>query len=799
MKQTTMQVVTRSGKTEPVRFDKITDRLTYLTDISGVPGALDIDPAIIVQLTATRIKDGITTRELDELTSNICMQKIMVHPDYGILGARIAIDNHHKITCGKFGTVVKRLSEHLDVLGEPAPLISQEIVDLIQDPEKLEKIESWIDYSRDFRIDCFGFKTIERGYLLRSQGAIQERPGDMFMRVALGIHSWDRDGLDAKETYDAMSRGYFIHATPTLFHAGTPYPQMSSCFLMGVEDSVQGIYKGLADAAMISKHAGGLGIHCHEIRAKGSYIRKTGGTSTGLIPFLKVYNDTARYIDQGGGKRKGSFAMYLEPHHPDILDFLGAKRPQGTEETKARDLFYALWISDLFMQRVKKDEDWSLFCPNQTPGLSDTVGDEYKNLYEKYENEGREIKKVKARKIWDAILESQIETGGPYMLYKDAANQKSNQQNLGVIKSSNLCCEILEYSDHREYAVCNLASIALPTFVGTPDESGAPTFNHPELGNYVRILVRNLNKVIDKNYYPLPETRLSNMRHRPIGLGVQGLADAFIKMNLPFDSDGARELNKAIFETIYFNALWSSCDIAERDGTYETYEGSPAHRGVFQFDMWNIDRSTLSSYHDWQGLFSRVSQHGLRNSLLLAPMPTASTSQILGYNECIEPFTSNIYTRRTLAGEFVVINKYLIRELIKLKLWNEELKHRIMFAKGSVQKIPSIPENIRSLFKTAWELKQKVILDMAADRGVFICQSQSLNVFVEEPTTKILNSIHFYGWSRGLKTGTYYIRSKPAASAQNFTMDPKLEQKLLREMLEEDKKREENECVNCSA
>ena len=793
-----MQVVTRSGKTEPVRFDKITDRLTFLSDMSGYGEALQVDPAIIVQLTATRIKDGITTRELDELTSNICMQKIMVHPDYGTLGARIAIDNHHKITCGKFGTVVERLATHLDVLGEAAPLISQEIVAFVADPEKCKKIEEWIDYSRDFRIDCFGFKTIERGYLLRSQGSIQERPGDMYMRVALGIHGWDRDGLDARETYDAMSRGYFIHATPTLFHAGTPYPQMSSCFLMGVEDSVQGIYKGLADAAMISKHAGGLGIHCHEIRAKGSYIRKTGGTSTGLIPFLKVYNDTARYIDQGGGKRKGSFAMYLEPHHPDILEFLHAKRPQGTEETRARDLFYALWISDIFMERVKADKEWSLFCPNQTPGLSDLVGDEFRALYEKYETENREIKKVRARAIWDAILESQIETGGPYMLYKDAANMKSNQQNLGVIKSSNLCCEIMEYSDHKEYAVCNLASIALPRFV-IQGADGNVCFDYDELGHYVRILVRNLNKVIDKNYYPLPETEISNMRHRPIGLGVQGLADAFIKMRVPFDSDEARVLNKSIFETIYFNALWSSNEIARDQGTYETYPGSPASRGLFQFDLWKIDRDTLMERHDWKGLFAGVAEHGLRNSLLLAPMPTASTSQILGYNECIEPFTSNIYTRRTLAGEFVVINKYLIRELISLGLWNEELKHRIMFAKGSVQKIPSIPENIRQLFKTAWELKQKVILDMAADRGAFICQSQSLNVFVEEPTTKILNSIHFYGWSRGLKTGTYYIRSKPAASAQNFTMDPKLEEKLLREMLEEDKKREENECVNCSA
>tara|TARA_X000001036_G_scaffold426280_1_gene453495 strand:- start:297 stop:2645 length:2349 start_codon:yes stop_codon:yes gene_type:complete len=779
--QQTMEVVTRSGKREPVRFDKITDRISLLGE------GLNIDPAVIVQLTATRIANGISTRELDELTSNISLQKLLVHPDYGKLAARIAIDNHHKITCGKFGEVVERLSTHKDALGENAPLISQEIVELVKDSSKLENIEKWIDYERDFKIDCFGFKTLERGYLLKSQGSIQERPGDLFMRVALGIHGWDNDGKTAKETYDAMSLGYFIHATPTLFHSGTPYPQMSSCFLMGVEDSVQGIYKALGDAAMISKHAGGLGIHCHSIRGKGSYIRKTGGSSTGILPFLKVYNDTARYIDQGGGKRKGSFAMYLEPHHPDIVEFLSAKRPQGAEESRARDLFYALWISDLFMERVKEDGDWSLFCPDKTPGLAEVYGEVYKELYLKYENEGLSVRKIKARSIWDAILESQIETGGPYMLYKDAANSKSNQKNYGTIKSSNLCCEVMEYSDHKEYAVCNLASLALPAFV----KDGK--FDFQNLRNHTAILVRNLNKVIDKNYYPLPETSLSNLKHRPIGIGVQGLADTFVLVGAPFDSKEAKELNKEIFAAIYHAAVKESMELAKIHGPYESFSTSPASQGLLQPDLWNTDSSAFKT------LSEDVKIHGLRNSLLVAPMPTASTSQILGYNECIEPFTSNIYTRRTLAGEYVVVNKYLIEDLVNLGLWNEEMKQRIMFFKGSIQKITVIPEKIKNLYKTAWELKQKVIIDMAADRGPYICQSQSLNVFVEQPSAKVLNSIHFYGWSKGLKTGTYYIRSKPASSAQNFAMDPELEKKILAEMSSDATKKEETECLNCAA
>ena len=775
-----MEVVTRSGKREPVRFDKITDRIALLGE------GLNIDPAIIVQLTATRIANGISTRELDELTSNISLQKLLVHPDYGKLAARIAIDNHHKITCGKFGEVVNNLSTHKDALGYSAPLISQEIAELIKDQEKLNKIESWIDYTRDFRIDCFGFKTLERGYLLRSQGVIQERPGDLFMRVALGIHGWDNEGAAAKETYDGMSLGYFIHATPTLFHSGTPYPQMSSCFLMGVEDSVQGIYKALGDAAMISKHAGGLGIHCHSIRGKGSYIRKTGGSSTGILPFLKVYNDTARYIDQGGGKRKGSFAMYLEPHHPDIIEFLSAKRPQGAEESRARDLFYALWISDLFMERVKEDKEWCLFCPDVTPGLADVYGDAYKELYLKYETEQRQIRKVRAREIWDAILESQIETGGPYMLYKDAANNKSNQKNYGTIKSSNLCCEVMEYSDHKEYAVCNLASLALPSFVKDSK------FDFQSLRHHTAILVRNLNKVIDKNYYPLPETSISNLKHRPIGIGVQGLADTFVLMGAPFDSKEAKELNKEIFAAIYYAAVEESMELAKIHGPYESFGSSPASQGILQPHMWKLNDSK-------ENLVNDVKKYGLRNSLLVAPMPTASTSQILGYNECIEPFTSNIYTRRTLAGEYVVVNKYLIEDLVKLGLWNEEMKQRIMFFKGSIQKIGNIPESIKNLYKTAWELKQKVIIDMAAERGAYICQSQSLNVFVEQPSAKVLNSIHFYGWSKGLKTGTYYIRSKPASSAQNFAMDPGLEKKILAEMAEEAVKREDTECLSCAA
>ena len=789
METTTMQVITRSGLSEPFKFDKIADRL------SGLSNGLKVDPVLIVQQTANRIKNGITTQELDELTSNICIQKLLDHPDYGKLAARVSIDNHHKITCGKFSEVVKRLKSHVDILGEPAPLISDEILEICNDPVKRDAVESWIDYNRDFNLDCFGFKTLERAYLLKSQGAIQERPSDMFMRVSLCIHGWDNDGYDAKETYDAMSQGYFIHATPTLFHAGTPYPQMSSCFLMGVEDSVQGIYKGLSDAAMISKHAGGLGIHIHEIRAKGSYIRKTGGTSTGLLPFLKVYNDTARYIDQGGGKRRGSFAMYLEPHHPDILEFLSARRPQGTEETRARDLFYALWISDLFMNKVKNNEDWCLFCPNACPGLSDCFGEDYEKLYAQYEAENRQIKTIKARKIWDAILESQIETGTPYMLYKDAANKKSNQQNLGTIKSSNLCCEIIEYSDHKEYAVCNLASLSLSSFV---TESG---YDFAALGKYVKILVRNLNKVIDKNFYPLPETEISNMKHRPIGLGVQGLADAFIMLKLPFDSEEAAELNKQIFKTIYFNAVEASADLAVKHGPYETFYNSPASRGILQPDLWGVVPYEENSGEErlWNNLKDKVVKTGIRNSLLVAPMPTASTSQILGNNECIEPFTSNVYTRRTLAGEHVVINKYLIEDLLKLGLWDDEMKQRILFFKGSVQKISSIPHELRNIYKTSWELKQKVILDMAAGRGPYICQSQSLNVFVQEPTQKILNSIHFYGWSKGLKTGTYYIRSKPAASAQNFAMDALLEQKILKELTDESEKKSETECINCSA
>ncbi len=776
-----MEVVTRSGKREPVRFDKITDRLHILGK------DLEIDPTVVVQLTAARITNGITTRELDELTSNIALQKILVHPDYGTLAARIAIDNHHKITCGKFGEVVERLSAHTDALGKIAPLISEDIVKLMSSPEVRDSVESWIDYTRDFRMDSFGFKTLERGYLLRSQGSIQERPGDMFMRVALGIHGWDNEGLSAKETYDAMSNGYFIHATPTLFHSGTPFPQMSSCFLMGVEDSVQGIYKALGDAAMISKHAGGLGIHCHSIRGKGSYIRKTGGTSTGLLPFLKVYNDTARYIDQGGGKRKGSFAMYLETHHPDINEFLSAKRPQGADESRARDLFYALWISDLFMERVKNNEMWSLFCPDVTPGLSDLHGEAYKELYLKYEQEGREIRKVNARELWDSILECQIETGGPYMLYKDAANSKSNQKNYGTIKSSNLCCEIMEYSDHNEYAVCNLASLALPSFIIEN------AFDFEKLALYTKVLVKNLNKVIDKNYYPLPETSKSNFKHRPIGIGVQGLADTFVKLRYAFDSPQARDLNKKIFATIYKAAVEESSELAKVHGSYESFEGSPAQLGKLQPHLWGIETE------EWDSLAKQVKECGLRNSLLIAPMPTASTSQILGYNECIEPFTSNIYTRRTLAGEYIVVNKYLIKDLVELGIWNEELKQRIMFFKGSVQKIPGIPDNIKQIYKTAWELKQRSILDLAADRGPYICQSQSLNVFVESPSAKILNSIHFYGWSKGLKTGTYYIRTKPASSAQNFSMDPELESKLMAELSLEAEKRSETECLSCAA
>lgn len=1115
-----MQVITRNNIEEPLKLDKITHRIEKLCY------GLDfvIDPVKITLDIANQIKDKIKTRELDELSCLICLQQITTHPDFGIIAARIAINNHHKDNSLNFKEFIEKAYNNKDILGNSAPLISEELKKIVD--EHGDQIVEWIDYDRDYNLNCFGFKTLVRAYLLKTIDAKYiEKPGDMFMRVSLGIHGWDNNGLDAKQTYDYMSNCYFTHATPTLFHAGTPYPQMSSCFLMGLEDSVTGIFEGLGDAAQISKHAGGIGIHIHDIRAKNSYIRKTAGLSNGLFPMLKVFNDTARYINQGG-KRNGSFAIYLEPHHPDIFEFLESKKPQGSEDARARDLFYALWISDLFMKRVKEDSDWSLFCPDKCPGLSDVWGEEYEKLYLEYENKNLANKTIKARTLWEEIIASQIETGGPYMLYKDAVNKKSNQQNVGTIKSSNLCCvtgdtliltdnghipiselagnyaniwngecfsrsevfktndsadvidikfsdgmtvsctkyhkfviqeptnvdqnktieveaqnlkigdklirckypvidnkenvlknaytngyfaalgeyvnletsdytdgnskrkrvtnntkepcifintninrwrrvnfpynsqdfledftieqykgsdviildsettmpkdfipknyslkskldwfagycdalgeldikngcqilkissinqvflvelklflqtcginpiivfnsygnsshfyycltlssfdihnlinmglkfnsidisgymptrnyvksisvtnifdtdtkaptycfnepikhmgifngiishncEITEYSDTKEYAVCNLASIALPKFV----TNNGDNFDFEHLRKITKILVNNLNKVIDKNYYPLEKCKTSNLKHRPIGIGVQGLADVFIKMNLPFDSHGARLLNSHIFQHMYYAAIEASTELAEKDGSYSTFVNSPSSKGIFQFDMWDVTPENIGL--DWEILRNKMKK-GLRNSLLIAPMPTASTSQILGCNECIEPYTNNISTRRTLAGEFVIINEELIRRLIKLKMWTEKMKARIILNNGSIQNIKCIPEQLKDIFKNAWELKQKCILDMAADRGAYVCQSQSLNVFVKKPTFNILNSIHMYGHEKGLKTGTYYIRTQAATKAQNFTIDPELEKEIL---LDDEK----DICEFCSA
>jgi ribonucleoside-diphosphate reductase alpha chain len=624
-----------------------------------------------------------------------------------------------------------------------------------------EVLDSNIIYDRDFRFDYFGFKTLERSYLLKVENKVVERPQHMFMRVAVGIHKSDIQSAIA--TYNMMSEGWFTHATPTLFNAGTPKPQMSSCFLLTMkEDSIAGIYDTLKSCAKISQSAGGIGLSIHDVRATGSYIKGTNGTSNGIVPMLRVFNDTARYVDQGGGKRKGSFAIYLEPWHADVFDFLDLKKNHGKEEQRARDLFYALWIPDLFMKRVEEGGDWTLMCPNECPGLSDTYGDQFEALYTKYEREGKGRKTVKAQDLWFKVLESQIETGTPYMLYKDAANLKSNQQNLGVIKSSNLCTEIMEYTAQDEVAVCNLASVALPKFV----RDGK--FDHDKLFEITYQVTKNLIKIIDENYYPVPEARNSNMRHRPIGIGVQGLADAFILMRYPFESEEARRLNSEIFETIYYASMTASKDLAKEDGPYETYEGSPNSKGIFQFDMWGV---TPSSRWEWNILKEEVKQYGVRNSLLLAPMPTASTAQILGNNECFEPYTSNIYTRRVLSGEFIIVNKHLLRDLVKLGIWNDDIKNKLVAANGSVQNINEIPDNIKELYKTAWEISQKTIVDMAADRGAYICQSQSLNIFMENANFAKLTSMHFYGWKKGLKTGMYYLRTKAATDAIKFTLE----------------------------
>ncbi len=759
-----MQVIKRNGKREEVSFDKITARVRKL-----VYGLSDhVNPIKISMKVIEGLYDGVHTSDLDNLAAETAATMAAVHPDYALLAARIAISNLHKNSNKSFSETMEGLYNYVDpVTMQQAGLIGEITIDVIR--RHADQLDSAIIYDRDFTFDYFGFKTLERSYLLRMNGRVVERPQQMLMRAAVGIHG--EDITSAIETYHLMSEKWFIHATPTLFNAGTPKPQLSSCFLLSmVDDSIQGIFETLSRCAKISQSAGGIGLSIHNIRATGSYIKGTGGTSNGIIPMLKVFNDTARYVDQGGGKRKGAFAVYLEPWHADIMEFLELKKNHGKEEQRARDLFYALWIPDLFMERVRNNQSWSLFCPNEAPGLYDTYGGEFEALYHKYEQEGRARKIVKAQDIWSAIVESQIETGTPYMLYKDAANKKSNQKNLGTIRSSNLCTEIMEYTSADEVAVCNLASLALPKFV----EDGV--FNHQRLYDITRVVTRNLNKVIDVNYYPIPEARNSNMRHRPIGIGVQGLADVFILLGHPFDSPEARKLNRDIFETIYFAAVTESNAIAQQDGAYASYEGSPASKGILQYDMWGVEPTDR---WNWAELKSRIKKHGLRNSLLLAPMPTASTSQILGNNECIEPYTSNIYTRRTLSGEYIVVNKHLLNDLIRLNLWDEEMKEALIASNGSIQHIEGLPQELKERYKTVWEISQKAIIDMAADRGAYICQSQSLNLFMENATMAKLSSMHFYAWQKGLKTGMYYLRSKAAVDPIKFTLSEKHQRKYV--------------------
>ena len=752
-----MLVIKRDGRKESVKFDKITARIEKLSYGLNTEFVKTIE---IAKKVIDGLYDGVSTQELDELASETAATLTTKHPDFATLAARIAVSNLHKTTSKSFSSTMKRLYTYVNPkTGENASLLSKEVYGVINKNAAL--LDSSIIYDRDFSYDYFGFKTLEKSYLLRLDGKVVERPQHMLMRVAIGIHMDDMDSV--LETYNLLSEKWFTHATPTLFNAGTPKPQLSSCFLLTMkEDSIDGIYDTLKQCAKISQSAGGIGLSIHNVRATGSYIKGTNGVSNGIIPLLRNFDMTARYVDQGGGKRKGSFAIYLEPWHSDIFEFLQLKKNHGKEELRARDLFYAMWIPDLFMKRVEENGDWTLMCPHECPGLSDTYGKKFEKLYKKYESEGKGRKTMKAQELWFKILESQIETGTPYMLYKDAANEKSNQKNLGTIKSSNLCTEIIEYTAPDEVAVCNLASIALPKFVIDGK------FDHEKLFNVTYRVTRNLDKVIDANYYPVPEARNSNMRHRPIGIGVQGLADAFILMRHAFDSPEAKQLNKEIFETIYYAAVTASKDLAIENGPYETWKGSPISNGVFQFDMWKVKPTDR---WEWDLLREEVKKHGVRNSLLLAPMPTASTAQILGNNECFEPYTSNIYTRRVLSGEFIIVNKHLLRDLVKLGIWNDRLKNKLMASNGSIQNIDEIPENIKELYKTAWEISQKEILDMAADRGAYIDQSQSLNIFMENANFAKLTSMHFYGWKAGLKTGMYYLRTKSATDAIKFTLD----------------------------
>ena len=763
-----MQVVKRNGERENVSFDKVLQR------IRKASRGLKVRPDILSQQVLARIVDGIKTSELDELTAQMAASLCTSHSDWGTLASRIAVGNHHKNTTASFCEVVRRLSaQTMPKTGEPMSYLSPELLALVNGPLG-EQIDTYIKHERDYDFDYFGYKTLEKSYLLKdSSMTVVERPQHMWMRVALCL--WGSNLERAFETYDLLSQKFFTHATPTLFNAGTPRPQLSSCYLLSMaEDSIAGIYKTLGDCAAISKYAGGIGLHVHNVRARGALIRGTNGTSNGLIPMLRVFNNTARYVDQGGGKRNGSFAIYLEPWHADVEDFLKLKLNSGAEEERARDLFYALWISDLFMRRVEADAEWSLFCPSEAPGLADVYGAEFDALYEGYEAAGRARKRVSARKLWFQILDTQMETGTPYLLYKDAANAKSNQKNLGTIKSSNLCTEIMEFSSPEETAVCNLASLALPAFVG-PIAAGLPAYDFEALRKAVRVAVRNLNRVIDINFYPTPETERSNTRHRPVGLGVQGLADVFAMLKIGWETEEAQLLNQRIFEHIYYAAVEESTALAVEQGPYSTFAGSPASQGILQPDLWGVTPLTAADKTlDWEALRAAVKAKGLRNSLLVAPMPTASTSQILGYNECFEPFTSNIYTRRTLAGEFIVVNKHLMRELMELGVWTDALKQAIVARNGSIQGIPAIPEEVQARYKTGWEIPQKVLIDMAAGRGAFICQSQSLNLFVADPTYAKLSSMHFYSWKKGLKTGCYYLRTKAPVTAQKFTVDPRL-------------------------
>ena len=775
-----MYVVKRNGEREIVSFDKILQRIKN----TGTEADIHINYTTLAMKVIDQLFDGISTTQIDELTSDQCASLASTHPDYNKLAGRIVVSNHQKNTSDSFSEVIGQLYNYTDKRGKSSPLVSEELYFIVNKNSTL--LDELCNYSRDYLIDFFGFKTLERAYLMKINQKIVERPQHMWLRVAIGIHGINMERVI--QTYEYMSLKYFTHATPTLFNSGTPRPQMSSCFLLAMEDdSISGIYNTLNDCANISKWAGGIGLHIHNIRATGSHIRGTNGTSNGIVPMLRVYNNTAKFVDQGGGKRNGSFAIYLEPWHADIEVFLQMRKNHGDEELKARDLFYALWIPDLFMERVKSDGDWTLMCPDECPALSDVYGDAFDSLYTHYEKEGKGRVTMKARKLWFQILDAQMETGTPYLCYKDAANKKSNQKNIGIIKSSNLCTEIMQVSTPEETAVCNLASIALPAFI---DHSTAqPTFCFDKLHEVTKVVTYNLNCVIDKNYYPTDKTRTSNLKHRPVGIGVQGLADTFIQMNIPFDSDEARQLNKLIFETMYHAALDESCELAKEDGRYDSFDESPASKGELQYDMWGV--TPTERRYDWSELKTKIKLYGLRNSLLLAPMPTASTSQILGYNECIEPITSNIYSRRTLAGEFIMANKYLMQELLALGMWNDQIKNNIIANHGSVQQIETIPIEIREKYKTVWEIPMRTLIDMAADRGAFVCQSQSLNLWLEDPNYKALTSMHFYAWEKGLKTGIYYLRRRGRHQAQQFTIEP--------EKGKMNVPKEEDICEMCSA